>query len=772
LSEDTAATMPPEEAVRVGRYVLGRQLGSSARGDLHVATDDTTSRHVVALKRVRHAIAAGDAAALVGLAHPGVVPVVDAGTAAGRGYIATALVDAMPIDRWVRTQVPSPARIVAAFRAAGRGLAAAHAAGIVHGAVAAGNILVDRDGVARIADFTLAPSAAGTAPADAAEDQHAFATALHDALGGAAVAPRIERALDRARAADPAARFPSLTALVAALGPSRRGPVVAGAVAAAAIAAIVAALAWPSEPAPVADAAAPPAVPRADVAATYPLVDEPGACAASPYALGNGVLVYERTSNDDVNLYRVALPHGKPGSATAGAAWSWRPNHGPTARDVLFTVTDPTRHKPSRLGVLVPANGDSIVLPWDPTAFVRDALALGDDILYATGGGIHQLGRGGDRLLLRMPEEQELRSLAISADNRWLATTGMKAGGGKVVSTIDTWTKHVEPIVRKVTDGRPAFSRTGPWLYFSGPEGVWSLDLRTRHELQITQQSAPGGIAVTGDGSSLVLSQCRPHRSIVDTSTSPPTVVRENAFAPSLAADGALAFLAEVKGDIELQLRSPRGDITRLALGDAEPTRDTAISPDGHRVAYVAAATTSTPGISIAETGNTRESVQLTTGEDHVPRWVDDDRFVFTRIDSATGNPTLYLATARGGEPVRLADRTTGLAARRGEVLVVRDGAAAWRDIATGRERPSSVPTDVVDAAVSPSGQWLAYETADGRVWRVDLAANTALELVLALPSTQIIGHVAVGNDGHVLASPLVWEGGLVVVPAATGSRF
>jgi hypothetical protein len=265
----TGGTLPP--GARLGRYEIQRPLGAGGMGVVYLARDRELDRPV-ALKAVRAADgdtgagtgagadrARAEAQALARIAHPNVVAVYELVEAGARRYVAMEYVEGTTLDRWLAAAAPprSARAIVDAFAAAGAGLAAVHAAGVVHGDVKPSNVLVGDDGRVRLTDFGLARAAGaagspagGTpaymapelhrgAPATAASDQLAFCRALAGALGPRAPR-RIRAALARGQADDPAARHPSMTALLRRLAPVRwRGyAVVAAAAVAAALLAI------------------------------------------------------------------------------------------------------------------------------------------------------------------------------------------------------------------------------------------------------------------------------------------------------------------------------------------------------------------------------------------------------------------------------------------------------------------------------------------------------------------------------------------------------
>lgn len=271
-SERTLLPPPPGTGRRIGRYLTLRSLGLGGHGEVFVAYDLKLERKV-ALKLLWAGQAGGkehllrEAQAMASLSHPNVVAVHDVGEHEGGVFLAMDFVDGGDVHNWLRERPRGPSEIVDVFLAAGRGLAAAHAKGLVHRDVKPANVLVGADGVARITDFGIAqlpglapsgaqiPALAGTpgyfAPeqleglkATALSDQFSFAVSLWQALygkrpfgggsleeqleairecrlepppAGPAVPSRVRKVLLRALSKEPGRRFPSMDALLVSL---------------------------------------------------------------------------------------------------------------------------------------------------------------------------------------------------------------------------------------------------------------------------------------------------------------------------------------------------------------------------------------------------------------------------------------------------------------------------------------------------------------------------------------------------------------------------
>ncbi|HEY0993040.1 MAG TPA: serine/threonine-protein kinase, partial [Kofleriaceae bacterium] len=158
----------PDELVagrRVARYVLLERIGQGGMGVVWAAHDPELDRKV-AVKLV-HAHKASERArgrllreaqAMAKLSHPAVVPVFDVGAVGDQLFIAMELVDGVTLRHALASA--SPGAALAMFVAAGRGLAAAHDAGIVHRDFKPENVMVGRDRRVRVTDFGIARLAA------------------------------------------------------------------------------------------------------------------------------------------------------------------------------------------------------------------------------------------------------------------------------------------------------------------------------------------------------------------------------------------------------------------------------------------------------------------------------------------------------------------------------------------------------------------------------------------------------------------------------------
>ena len=157
---------PEASAIRhgskVGRFVVVAELGSGGMGVVYAAHDRELDRQV-ALKVMRGAaeddedrirmLREGQAMARV--THPNVITVFEVGTEGGIVFLAQELLDGGTLGQWLE-KTRAHAEIIDKFVAAGRGLAAAHAAGLGHRDFKPDNVLLGKDGRVRVADFGLA----------------------------------------------------------------------------------------------------------------------------------------------------------------------------------------------------------------------------------------------------------------------------------------------------------------------------------------------------------------------------------------------------------------------------------------------------------------------------------------------------------------------------------------------------------------------------------------------------------------------------------------
>ena len=160
-------------AVGRGRYRLERPLGHGGMATVHLGRDTELDRPV-AVKLLAENLAGDEAlrerflreARLAArLSHPNVVNVFDAGQAEdGRPYIVMEWVEGETLADLLarRGRLPADEAVGLALQAC-RGLAHAHAAGLVHRDVKPQNLMLQRGGTVKVADFGIARAAETTA---------------------------------------------------------------------------------------------------------------------------------------------------------------------------------------------------------------------------------------------------------------------------------------------------------------------------------------------------------------------------------------------------------------------------------------------------------------------------------------------------------------------------------------------------------------------------------------------------------------------------------
>jgi formylglycine-generating enzyme required for sulfatase activity/predicted Ser/Thr protein kinase/dienelactone hydrolase len=267
----------------ISHYRIEAEIGRGGMGVVYRAVDTRLGR-AVAIKvlptdttgdpeRQRRFLREAQSASA--LNHPNIVTIYEVGADAETTFIAMELVDGTPLDRLLaQGPLPVATALEYAVQIAGA-LAAAHARGIIHRDVKPANIVITRDGRAKVLDFGIAklielppteatitsvPTAAGVImgtaeymspeqaegrPVDARSDIFSFGAVLYEMLAGRrpfggstrvgvitsilrdqpapvrsvrADAPAaIEPILQRALAKDPAARYPDAGAMRADL---------------------------------------------------------------------------------------------------------------------------------------------------------------------------------------------------------------------------------------------------------------------------------------------------------------------------------------------------------------------------------------------------------------------------------------------------------------------------------------------------------------------------------------------------------------------------
>src|SRR5262245_51933094 len=148
----------------ISHYRILSRIGAGGIGEVYLARDTKLGRNV-ALKILPAEVAANpermrrfvqEAKAAAALNHPNIAHIYEIGDAGGVNFIAMEFIDGQTLGQYIHGAQAGLPKLLRHLQHVAEGLAKAHAAGIVHRDLKPDNIMITRDGHAKILDFGLA----------------------------------------------------------------------------------------------------------------------------------------------------------------------------------------------------------------------------------------------------------------------------------------------------------------------------------------------------------------------------------------------------------------------------------------------------------------------------------------------------------------------------------------------------------------------------------------------------------------------------------------
>jgi TolB-like protein/Tfp pilus assembly protein PilF len=163
-NDDTQPFAVPAVGTMVSHYRIIRKIGAGGMGDVYLAEDTMLDRQV-ALKFLPPHLSRDEdcrarfireAQAAAKLDHPNIIQIFEVAEYRERPFFAMQLVEGQSLRELIKNRGLEPAEAIELALQIGEGLNKAHQMGIIHRDVKPANIVVDRDGRARLLDFGLA----------------------------------------------------------------------------------------------------------------------------------------------------------------------------------------------------------------------------------------------------------------------------------------------------------------------------------------------------------------------------------------------------------------------------------------------------------------------------------------------------------------------------------------------------------------------------------------------------------------------------------------
>jgi eukaryotic-like serine/threonine-protein kinase len=149
---------------RLDRYEIRSKLGAGGMGEVYLALDTKLDRRV-ALKILPADVASNpdrmdrfvrEAKSAAALSHPNIAQIFEIGEDRGTHFIAMEFIEGVTLRAKIYSREVKLGKLLRYLQHVAEGLAKAHAAGIVHRDLKPDNIMITREGHAKILDFGLA----------------------------------------------------------------------------------------------------------------------------------------------------------------------------------------------------------------------------------------------------------------------------------------------------------------------------------------------------------------------------------------------------------------------------------------------------------------------------------------------------------------------------------------------------------------------------------------------------------------------------------------